>query len=342
MSHQETMRSEVRNEFLKYLTWIFVFALLMFFFMDSLFDDAGDAGSFMQAVLGSAVALAGAYVAIKIAGHALGMQKDQESRDKLQAHFEMLDAVSNHVEKALIPLVEILKGIQTFYKIGLTLKMELERIKEKYPIDRNLMVTPELKEVIDNLREQHTRPLQIALDSLVEKCSENSIPTNPIGAFLLKEFATTSFDYHGFQVSVANVALWGAQLGSYRATLHELNDMDDGTYLKHIVATHGACYLVVGKDGQKLNNASLRAWLFLSFLLSGSLSAAVTLKDWVFHLPDGKSVLLAVRKLFPVELSEELAAAIEKFDLSANIDDSLQSALRAHEELGPLELRMPG
>ncbi len=96
------------GRFLVYLLVALIVSCLLFGGMGLAFGWGPEAaGSFLQAVLGTTVALAGSLVAIQIAQNANRLQQSQDERDAQQFYFDSVDFISQQIAPAVDPYARL-------------------------------------------------------------------------------------------------------------------------------------------------------------------------------------------------------------------------------------------
>ncbi len=115
------------GRFLVYLLVAFVVSCLLFVGMGLTFGWGPEAaGSFLQAVLGTTVALAGSVVAIQIAQNANRLQQSQDERDAQQFYFDSVDFISQQIAPAVDPYARLAQLLTDQFERAIQIQALLE------------------------------------------------------------------------------------------------------------------------------------------------------------------------------------------------------------------------
>ena len=228
----------------------------------------------MSSVLGSAVALAGAYVAISLAKHALELQEGQQGREHVQSHFQILEVISKYLAQATLPIVEIIFGIQTINATATLIDTLLYSFNSKYlratdspdAITLSNNLSSEMISDIEEIRSLHTSLLQNSFLNLATMRRDNSAVKNSISAFLVSKIYCKRFQFlqGDVEVTFADMALWATIFQKNADALRKLNSYESPQYFREIfqsfLITHSC---MVDRNGKKFNHAGLKCFLLI-------------------------------------------------------------------------------
>ena len=322
----------------------------MFYVCLKLFDlNIGDAGSFMQSVFGGAVALAGAWVAIKLAEIAISLQSNQHSSETRQqeiedkrASLDTLNTTSENIERAYIPIACILKGIQDCYISAISLDNSTIEFTSRYIPSGRLddmprVLTDEMKNEISKIKSIGTQNLINSLNYLAESCKNHAIQTNPITAFLLKEACPKTIRIGNHMVSISSeLQSLGIFFNKFEDHVRDLERKDDIDFIKHLAIIRGVSFQIKDKNGNLFDNAAVRTWLTLSLSLSGNLDAANLFHDILRGIPTGKMMADSFKNLLPRGMPPGLYDAVIGFNLYSGLDESIKGSLSDYTEISPV------
>lgn len=328
---------------------VFILALGLFYTCLKLFDfSIGDAGSFMQGVFGGAVALAGSWVAIKLASIAISLQHEQQRAEEgyrdiedKRASLETLATTSTNIERAYVTIAPILKGIQDSYVLAVVLDNRVLEFTKKHVSSGKLDDMPtnlsdEMKEEVLQIRETGTLQLVKHMRYLADSCRLHAIQPNPITAYLLKEACPKTIRIGTFSLSIASdFQTLGAIFDNYARSVSLLESLDDKDFIARLALMRVASFSFVDKNGKTFDHAGVRTWLTLSLTCSGSLDAANFFCDLLRSIPSGQMMADAIKKLLPTGMPPGLYEAVRNFDLISGLDGSVQAALLEFKELQP-------
>jgi hypothetical protein len=315
-----------------------------------------DAGSFMQGVFGSAVALAGALVAIRIASVAVKLQeeaqilqRDAHQKEEVRAHFEMLELISSKVDVAVRPILEMIQSFQFVYALSTRAYGSVERVREhlnENDADPKLMQAA-LKRDLKALRSV-CMALQEELDSLADRFFKKSLISDPVAESIFRGFACNkvrvpSGGYEAF-LPLYSMPEWGQWFDTYARNMHALLDLDDIEFYQRINMYYNFSYLVKDGDGNKFDNVAVRSLLFMGAILDNgtpNCSAANLFIALLEAIPKGdaagRSIETQVVKLLPEALSipDGLQNAIRAINFDSDISVSMAQAIAGYVSIRP-------
>lgn len=356
--------------FATYIVAILLHTIIVKLFGVSFDDSSGHMGG----VFGSAVALGGAYFAVKLAGIAVHLQNSQNSllesqdtRDRLQNHFEVLDLISKQIEAATEPIVYLIKGFEKLYLSAVFTQKyvdeyvekwgELERHSDDYrkEYDNNAeQCCKEFATIEEYIKSKHdtilspiqrkikdygTLKLEVELKKIIDYFGQLSITGNPVSASVLHSIGNgNGFKVGPFDVSVSEFSLWHAHFYGYWIKLRELNALSNDEFLHRLKINQIYVAQAKDKDGHKFNHRALRDLVALSLLVDESLSPMNMMMDFVNSLPNGSDILDAIEVLLPESMPKKLRESIQDFSLSDHIDKSFLIAKQGYDKFQPIRL----
>jgi hypothetical protein len=301
----------------------------------------------MSGVFGSAVALAGAFVAIKLASHALQLQKEQQVRENVQSHFQMINVISENLEEATRSITDMIRSIQAIYSTAVTCEHLIIEFGEKHipsgkfsdvaRFAQNL--SPDMCKEIETIRTRGTKRMEELMLDIAAKCRDNPAMTNPISAFLLKKIGGEKFPFYSsdHMTSLSEMNLWAHVFQINADTLHKVNQYEPKQYIEYAIAARVSTNLFVNAQGDQFNDASLRGFLMIGALCEFNFDLVKMIFEINEHLPHSDKIVAALKLLLPknMEMSEGIFQVLSNFNLHANIDSSLQYAFAAYRTHQP-------
>lgn len=351
------MKSNSLSEYFMWLIFVLVVAFLLYCGVVYISKESmGNAGSFMSGVFGSAVALAGAFVAIKLATHALELQKEQKSREDIQSHFEMVNIISENLEGATHSIMDVVSGTEMIHAAAVKTDMLIVEFTRKYVRSGSFA---DLPGVLDNLTSQMqfdieeiqrfgTVRMYEVLSDIAAKCRDNPSVNNPISAFLISRIGGEKFNIAegaDARVALSDMQFWASLFQSAADGMDKINRMDFKNYLQTVVAHRTVTYnFIVDKNGERFSHASLRAFLLVGQLCGVAVFERAVIQ-FIEHLPQGEAIVQAVKKLLPpqMELSNGLVDVLNNFSLTNTRSTTLTDLVDAYRLHQPgLDARFAG
>jgi hypothetical protein len=351
------MKLNTLREYALWLLMILVVAVLMYLGVVYITGEGmGNVGSFMSGVFGSAVALAGAFVAIKLATHALELQKEQKYREDVQSHFEMVNIISHNLEGATHCIMDVVSGTEIIHVAAQTVDKLILQFTQKYVPSNSFADFPaaldnmnsEMQLEIEEIKRLGTTRMHGALSNIATKCRDNPSINNPISAFLLSQISGEKVDIGiGPEVKVAmsDMQFWAGLFQAAADGVDRINRMDYRNYILAVVAERTVTYqYIVDKNGERFDHASLRAFLLVG-RLSGLPRFERAVVEFIEHLPQTEKIVAAVKRLLPaqMQLSDGLVDVLNNFNLTNTRSGTLTDLLEAYRLHQPrLDSRLAG
>lgn len=265
----------------------------------------GEVGSFLQGTLGTAVALAGAFVAIRIA--ALSYQIVME-----QKHREDFFALSEAIEAGIKPLMVVARQMRNLYGVGVAAKnvkhdIEQRFFSEGYDKSGKDEILMKIEEPLTPEEKVHFSQLSQAISNLADALDE--VTTNSYAMFIWQECGKN-------ENFLLNKFKFGEDINSLSAynDLHEIvnllriradivRDQAKEACLGDILTPQLVANNTKDEDDNDFDNISLR-----DFLEIGA-------RIWVKKTEDGKLANLGAAIIYDISLclpesSSELESAL--------------------------------